>query len=428
MSDPFYRAYEDRHRGSRNLIKSRLRAYQPFLDPLRAAVAPATAIDLGCGRGEWLELLGELGFDARGVDLDEGMLEACREHGLRAEHADAIQSLRALPEASMALVSAFHVVEHIPFDALRTLVTEALRVLKPGGLLIMETPNPENLVVGSSSFYQDPTHQRPIPPELLRFVTEFTGFVRNKVVRLQEETALRTAGNIELLHVLGGVSPDYSVVAQKEADPELIQQFNGAFATGYGVSLPSLAQRYDKAAHERLEEVRLELHHLLEQASLRSGEAEHKIGMLERRMTIAETRASESEARAAQSSARAEQLALQLIDVYNSTSWRITAPLRMVGGYARRLKSAVREGRLASGLKRRMKSTVRIAGQAALRQPLVARAAMALLDAAPGLKLRLRTIIYPETAAQQVQPPSPLSPSALRIYDQLKRAIEARKH
>ena len=89
---------------------------------------------------------------------------------------------------SLTVVSAFHVVEHIPFETLRQLVDEAYRVLKPGGLLILETPNSENLVVGTSSFYLDPTHQRPLPAQLLTFVVEYAGFERVKTLYLQEHS------------------------------------------------------------------------------------------------------------------------------------------------------------------------------------------------------------------------------------------------
>jgi SAM-dependent methyltransferase len=247
----FYRAFEDRHRGSRELIKSRLTVYQPFLVPLPAVSHPAAAIDLGCGRGEWLELLAELGFAARGVDLDEGMLAACRERGLDVATADALASLRALPDASVALVSAFHLVEHIPFDTVQELIAQALRVLRPGGLLIMETPNPENLVVGSTNFYTDPSHLRPVPPLLLDFAVEFAGFTRHKVVRLQEPAALRDTSEIELINVLNGVSPDYSIVGQKAADPAVLGAFDAAFETPFGLELGELSQRYEQHLRAR---------------------------------------------------------------------------------------------------------------------------------------------------------------------------------
>lgn len=246
MTVPFYRAYEDRYRGARELITQRLRAYEPFLTPMAPHDAPAAALDLGCGRGEWLELLGELGFQARGVDLDEGMLEACRERGLNAVSGDALATLRDCPDGSLALVSAFHLVEHIPFDAVSELISQSLRALRPGGLLIMETPNSENLVVGASTFYSDPSHLRPLPPTLLSFATEHAGFARQHVLRLQEATELRGTGPVSLFDVLGGVSPDYSVVAQKAAPASELAPFDPAFAASYGIDLHTLAQRYDE--------------------------------------------------------------------------------------------------------------------------------------------------------------------------------------
>jgi SAM-dependent methyltransferase len=256
MTDDFYRAFEDRYRGSRELIKSRLRVYLPFVEPLKALYADATAIDLGCGRGEWLELMGETGFNARGVDLDDGMLAACVERGLSAERGDAIAYLRALPDASVAVVSAFHVVEHIPFEELQQLVQEALRVLKPAGLLILETPNPENLSVGASKFYYDPTHEKPIPPALLSFLPDHYGFARTKVLRLQDRPGLVAATEIGLNDVLSGVSPDYSVVAQMGSDrPAELALFDAAFTRDFGVDLDTLATRYDAQVGSRLAEI-----------------------------------------------------------------------------------------------------------------------------------------------------------------------------
>ena len=196
IDNKFYRAFEDRYRGSREVIKQRLNVYVPFVQPLLNIYDDCQATDLGCGRGEWLELMSEVGFTARGVDLNEDMLKACLERGLSVETQDAIAALEHLPDESQMVVSAFHLAEHIPFDDLKELVKEAFRVLKPSGLLILETPNSENLVVGTSSFYLDPSHQRPLPVQLLSFLCEYTGFQRTKILRLQEDAALETASRI----------------------------------------------------------------------------------------------------------------------------------------------------------------------------------------------------------------------------------------
>lgn len=217
----FYRAFEDRERGSRELILGRLDAYRPLLEQLLELYPAGRALDVGCGRGEWLQLLRELGLQGHGVDLDAGMLDACTAAGLSVEQGDALEWLAAQPDNSLALISAFHVVEHIPFASVQQLVAQAHRVLQPGGLLIMETPNPENLSVGAHTFYLDPSHQRPLPPALLQFVPEYAGFERSRVWRLQEAEHLRSAGHPVLANVLLAVSPDYAVIARKAAEQDL---------------------------------------------------------------------------------------------------------------------------------------------------------------------------------------------------------------
>lgn len=262
MSGSFYRAFEDRYRGSRELIKARLQIYLPFLEALAAAAlqggadaAPLRALDLGCGRGEWLELLGEAGFAARGVDLDEGMLAACRERGLDVINGDAIGALRDAPDASLTVVSAFHLVEHISFEQVQELIVQAQRALGPGGLLILETPNPENLVVGTSSFYDDPSHLRPLPPKLLAFAVEFGGFASHGVLRLQEDARLHGQAPPHLFDVLAGASPDYSVLGQKSGPVDMTVRFDELLAQQRGLDLHALAERYQQ--HQNGLEARL---------------------------------------------------------------------------------------------------------------------------------------------------------------------------
>ncbi|RMO83146.1 class I SAM-dependent methyltransferase [Pseudomonas syringae group genomosp. 3] len=245
MNIPFYRAFEDRYRGSRELIHERQQVYIPFLEPLKQLYPECSALDLGCGRGEWLEILIQNGFKAQGIDLDAGMLEACSALGLPVENIDALKKLKSLPDESLTVVSGFHIAEHIPFDDLKVLVAEALRVLKPAGLLILETPNSENLVVGTQTFYLDPTHNCPIPHLLLSFLAEYSQFSRTQLLRLQESAELAEGGTVNLFSVLHGVSPDYAIVAQKNAAPEQLDKFDAVFGREYGLSLESLSRRYD---------------------------------------------------------------------------------------------------------------------------------------------------------------------------------------
>ena len=243
----FYKAFEDQHRGSRETIKSRLTVYLPFIKQIKSIDPNATALDLGCGRGEWLELLQENQFTASGIDLDDGMLSACRSRGLNVQTGDAIAYLKSLPADSLSIVSGFHIAEHLSLDDLQALIKEALRVLKPAGLLILEAPNTENLVVGTSSFYLDPTHQRPLPSALLNFLVGYLGFARSKVLGVQESVPLREElGPPSLFAVLSGVSPDYAVIAQKTGDASSIASFDSLFAKEYGLTLELLANRYQE--------------------------------------------------------------------------------------------------------------------------------------------------------------------------------------
>ena len=404
MNDNFYRAFEERYRGSRDLIKSRLRVYLPFVEPLAGKYSEPKAVDLGCGRGEWLELMQESGLDAWGVDLDEGMLAACRERELKVRTGDAVSFLKNLPGASQVVVTGFHIAEHIPFSDLQVLVEEALRVLKPGGLLIMETPNPENIVVGASTFYRDPTHQRPIPPQLLSFLLEYNGFKRVKILRLQESPVLSGGKLLALLDVLGGVSPDYAVVAQKTGETEILAATNSAFEAEHGFTLECLANRYDQQAEARVNKLQNDLEAF--QA------ANHRYRKL------------------------FEVREQQIHAIYQSHSWRITAPMRWCGYQAQLLRQ--------HGLVLRFKAFVK-----KIIRSLLSGCAV-FLTCHPGFRLRCVALTkrfgiysslhsfyflcvghqYPRNAlngAGQDLTIDQLSPRARQIYADLKAAIESRQ-
>jgi O-antigen chain-terminating methyltransferase len=427
MSQTFYRAFEDRYRGARDLIRQRLAVYRPFLRPL--AGPQAAALDLGCGRGEWLELLAECGLQGRGVDLDEGMLAACRERGLQVQRGDALAALRALPDASLALVSAFHLVEHLPIALVQELIAEAHRVLRPGGLLILETPNPENLSVGAASFYLDPSHERPLPPPLLDFAVDYGGFARHRVLRLQEDPALhQPATRLGLITVLEGVSPDYAVVAQRAGPAAALAPLDGPFAAEYGVSLGQLAQRYQ----QQQDQEQASLHRGLAQANgeldaLRAGLSTVSGGVdaLAAQGGALEQRLSQLEAHAASQEQR-------LFDLLNSRSWRITAPLRWGTAQLQRLRRALGRGRVRLAPRRRAGALGQRLVWAVLRRPRLARAARALLARLPALQARLHHLAYRPVAPPAAPPPpaalEQLSPRARHAYQQLQHALDARKH
>ncbi|WP_186308449.1 class I SAM-dependent methyltransferase [Paraburkholderia sp. BCC1885] len=388
--DDFYRAFEDVFRGPRELIKSRLAVYLPFVEPLLSHFSGATTLDLGCGRGEWLELMREIGFKARGVDLDENMLTACHRAGLNVENRDALEALRALPDECLAIVSAFHVVEHIGFDDLRTLVSEAKRVLLPGGLLVLETPNPENIVVASRKFYLDPSHFKPIPSELLGFVAQYSGFARVRAIGLQENEAIRSPNEpVNLMQVLDGVSPDYAVVAQK-AGPDAVFECNAeAFRAEYGLTLHALTERYSSEREERTRSIELRAQQL--EASL------HWVAVTAAWAVTDQfgVKVREVEATAQRAEARSCETRSQLEALYGSASWRITAPLRRAEDTVRH-----RYAQAQSGVSLLLQHAALYVG----RRPRLKRATSRVLGLTPGLKARLQKsvkgVAAPEISAQ----------------------------
>ena len=166
-----YLELERRYRGTEEEIRERIAAYLPYLKDL-----PGPVLDLGCGRGEALALLRDHGIAGRGVDSSERMVQLCRDRGLEAEVGDLFAVLAGVAEGSLGGVISFHVIEHLPGPALDRLVRLAGRVLRPGGVLILETPNPLSVVVAARNFWLDPTHVRPVHPESLKLMYELAGF------------------------------------------------------------------------------------------------------------------------------------------------------------------------------------------------------------------------------------------------------------
>lgn len=213
LLDALYVNFEDRFRGTRGDIKERVWVYLPHVKQAVKATGNLPVLDVGCGRGEWLELLRENEINARGVDLNRVMVAKCTDMGLDVLEADLIHHLRGLQADSLSVITGFHIVEHLPLKTLIILFDEALRVLKPNGIVIFETPNPENLLVGACSFYTDPTHERPIPPVTLSFLIEARGFTQIEVLRLNPNSSI----NIEdsTLNHYFTVGQDYSVIGFK---------------------------------------------------------------------------------------------------------------------------------------------------------------------------------------------------------------------
>ena len=176
IDDGLYVAIENHFRGNRKEVAERQRAY---LDSLPDTITSETPlVDLGCGRGEWLNVMKELEIPALGVDSNAVCAAECRENGLTIEETDLLTFLKARSDQSVGTYTLFQVLEHLPFPVLLEVLRHIRRTLVPGGLLIAEVPNAKNLRVASGTFWIDPTHQRPLFPELLLFLATEVGFTK----------------------------------------------------------------------------------------------------------------------------------------------------------------------------------------------------------------------------------------------------------
>jgi len=218
--DSLYVFLEDNLRGSRSEIKNRLKIYLPVLEKANVGSEDLPILDIGCGRGEWLELLREKNLNATGIDINKIMIKTCRDLELNVVEEEVFSYLKAIKDGSIGAVTGFHLIEHYEFDFLVELFKELYRVLKPGGLVIFETPNPDNILVGSCTFYLDPTHNRPLPSLLVKLLLEAHGFGDvsvmnlhpNKILSKTEESG---SENIRILneHFFG--PQDYAIIGYK---------------------------------------------------------------------------------------------------------------------------------------------------------------------------------------------------------------------
>lgn len=353
--DEEYKIFEDRFRGSEAAIQQRLSVYLPLLGGIATtAQADRKALDIGSGRGEWLRLLTEHGWNAIGVEPN-GIADASQGIGATIVRADAIEYLSGCDDASFALVTAFHVVEHLETDYLLRMLRQIRRVLAPGGLLVLETPNPENLTVASWSFRLDPTHKAPIPPVLLQYHAEAAGFVSPEIVRLNGSQDGYDLGPLSaVLSVLFRSGPDYAVVATRAGgDDELFSGLIKNFAFQNSQRNPA------------------DLQALIELTKSADSVFENQRKLI---------------ANFAEIQSALDQRTRELQAVYNSSSWRISRPVR---GLARLLRGA--RSRL---LQARRKNLARLRRQLRARPGLTTNL-IAASSFIPPLRRRLKAFVEP---------------------------------
>jgi 2-polyprenyl-3-methyl-5-hydroxy-6-metoxy-1,4-benzoquinol methylase len=218
--DALYVSLEDVLRGTPDEIREQVKVYLPVLND---AGITNDILDVGCGRGELLEVLRDAGLEAKGIDTNLIQVERCQALSLDVVEREALTHLRSLPDESLNAVTALHFAEHLPFENLVSFLDEVGRILRPGGLVILETPNPENLLVGSCNFYLDPTHRNPIPIATMELLLQARGFAELRVMRLHPvadaKIEVKDQLTSHLNHYLYGPM-NYAVVARKPGQVE----------------------------------------------------------------------------------------------------------------------------------------------------------------------------------------------------------------
>jgi O-antigen chain-terminating methyltransferase len=235
-----YVGFEEQFRGSQEVIRARQASYVPFFERPRtsteAGAVTGDVVDIGCGRGEFIELLKARGIPARGVDLNEEMVQVCQARGLEVVQADAVGYLAGEPDSSLGGIFAAQVVEHLEPAYLLRLLDLSFEKLQPGGVLVLETLNPACWTAFFESYIRDITHRWPLHPETLKYLVTASGFTRVSVefrspiarrdqlqaidlpagadALLVEMTEVFNA-NVDKLNARMFSHMDYAVVAQK---------------------------------------------------------------------------------------------------------------------------------------------------------------------------------------------------------------------
>lgn len=151
-----------------NQIALKQRVFTTFDNLLEHAgrprmIAGQKLLDLGTADGALVEVARDKGLDAKGLDVTDGI--------------DFETDTLPFPDASIDVVTAVSLIEHL--NSPRIMLAETLRVLKPGGAMILVTPNWR---YSYREFFDDPTHLHPYTDRSMRFTLKSAGFASNLVV------------------------------------------------------------------------------------------------------------------------------------------------------------------------------------------------------------------------------------------------------
>ena len=368
MQDDFYLRFEEHFRGSKETIKQRLAVYLPAIETIMALYPDKPALDIGCGRGEWLELLKEQGYHAKGVDLNTSMVAACQEMGFDVVHQDALAYLKQQEQQTFNVISGFHIAEHLPFEQLFELIQIAKEKLVPGGLLILETPNPESIQVGSCSFYLDPTHKHPLPPDLMEFIAKDLDYHKIVIKRLngQQKPDQNTPLEQQVSWALTAY-PDYSLIAQTEP----IKAHQTLFDT---------LEQYQTQVFNQQRELDTILQAAKDELQAAKEEA-HKWWLEAEKLRV------ENE--------RLHTIEIQFNAMLQSTSWRITRPIRRFADHYKNYKEKQQKKKKNQSddlaVSKKLARKIILIG---LKSPFLKKIASSIVNYSPELRQKLVSIAF----------------------------------
>ncbi|MFH7882693.1 MAG: class I SAM-dependent methyltransferase [Candidatus Aenigmatarchaeota archaeon] len=245
----FYLFFENKHRGSEQLIRKRLEFYEALLKCYREFSENPVSLDIGSGRGEFLEEFTKNQFNAVGIEINDNFIDIARKKGLTVIKEDALSFISRESDNKYDVISMIHVIEHLNFEYVFKLFKEVFRILKPGGCFILETPYTKNIVLGTYNFWLDPTHIRPVNVDLVRALGEYIGFSYFEYFPLQS-IELERINQITLKHVFYAASPDISMVMIKDSENKeliykLLDELN-KMKSKVSVDLDDLLELYEK--------------------------------------------------------------------------------------------------------------------------------------------------------------------------------------
>ena len=213
-NNQFYFEFENQFRGKRKHVITTFYHYLGLIRTILKTNANPNHLDIGCGRGVRLELCKNEGFNSLGIDNNKDMVNTALDNGLNVIQGDVIAVLKTLPDDSFDLISGFHIIEHLTFETIISLLSECKRLLSDSGILLLETPSIDNLSVSSRLFYLDPTHINPINPDAMVFHIQQLGFHKVKYY-LINGGPLQQSSEHTLTRVLNGISQDVCFIATK---------------------------------------------------------------------------------------------------------------------------------------------------------------------------------------------------------------------